>query len=62
MIETRRTAYDEDGTPVRLTVTVYPADRNQFALEVGKVPPLAWPVPDPSGPLDQGEHRPNACP
>ncbi len=62
VIETRRTAYDEDGTPVRLTVTVYPADRNQFALEVGKVPPLAWPVPDPSGPLDQGEHRPNACP
>jgi GntR family transcriptional regulator len=39
VIETRRTAYDENGTPNRLTVSVYPADRNQFALDVGKVPP-----------------------
>lgn len=39
VIETRRIAYDEDGVPTRLTVSVYPADRNQFALDVGKVPP-----------------------
>jgi GntR family transcriptional regulator len=39
VIETRRTAYDEDGTPIRLTVSVYPADRNEFALDIGKVPP-----------------------
>jgi GntR family transcriptional regulator len=38
IIETRRTAFDEQGTPVRLTVSVYPADRNQFAVNVGKVP------------------------
>jgi GntR family transcriptional regulator len=38
VIETRRTAFDQTGTPVRLTVSVYPADRNQFALNVGKVP------------------------
>ena len=39
VIETRRTAFDEQGTPVRLTVSVYPADRNQFAVNVGEVPP-----------------------
>jgi GntR family transcriptional regulator len=39
VIETRRTAFDEHGTPVRLTISVYPADRNQFAVNVGRVPP-----------------------
>ena len=43
VIETRRTAYDEEGTAIRLTVTVYPADRNQFSIEVGKVPSAAPP-------------------
>ncbi len=38
VIETRRTAYDDEGSPIRLTVSVYPADRNQFVLDVGKVP------------------------
>ena len=38
VIETRRTAFDEHGTPIRLTVTAYPADRNQLAVNVGKVP------------------------
>jgi GntR family transcriptional regulator len=38
IIETRRTAFDEQGAPVRLTVSVYPADRNQFAVNVGEVP------------------------
>jgi GntR family transcriptional regulator len=38
IIETRRTAFDEQGMPVRLTVSVYPADRNQFAVNVGEVP------------------------
>lgn len=38
IIETRRTAFDENGTPVRLTVSVYPADRNQFAINIGEVP------------------------
>jgi GntR family transcriptional regulator len=38
VIETRRTAFDEHGMPVRLTVSVYPADRNQFAVFVGRVP------------------------
>jgi len=38
IIEIRRTAFDEQGTPIRLTVSVYPADRNQFAVDVGEVP------------------------
>jgi GntR family transcriptional regulator len=38
IIETRRTAFDQHKTPVRLTVSVYPADRNQFAVNVGEVP------------------------
>jgi GntR family transcriptional regulator len=38
VIEIRRTAFDEQGAPVRLTTSVYPADRNQFALNVGQVP------------------------
>jgi GntR family transcriptional regulator len=35
-----RTAYDADGRPMRVTTTIYPADRNRFLLNVGKVPPL----------------------
>jgi GntR family transcriptional regulator len=38
IIETRRTAFDTEGNPVRLTVTAYPADRNTFAINVGQVP------------------------
>jgi GntR family transcriptional regulator len=38
VVETRRTAFDESGAPFRLTVSVYPADRNQFAVIVGQVP------------------------
>ena len=37
VIETRRTAFDQSGTPLRLTVSVYPADRNWFAVTVGVV-------------------------
>jgi GntR family transcriptional regulator len=38
VIQISRTAYDGDGTPMRLTVTVYPADRNQFLSDFGQVP------------------------
>jgi GntR family transcriptional regulator len=38
VIETRRTTFDSNGMPVRLTVSVYPGDRNQLAVNVGKVP------------------------
>jgi DNA-binding GntR family transcriptional regulator len=33
-----RTAFDGNEQPIRLTVTVYPADRNQFIVNVGGVP------------------------
>jgi GntR family transcriptional regulator len=52
VVETRRTTFDSHGKPVRLTVSVYPADRNQFAVNVGKVPAdiVAPPVDEESGP------------
>lgn len=48
--EISRTAFDGNGQPMRLTVTVYPADRNQFIVEVGEVPKRQYgPVADESG-------------
>jgi GntR family transcriptional regulator len=41
VFETLRTGYDESGQPLRLTVTTYPADRNQFVMNVGDVPASA---------------------
>jgi GntR family transcriptional regulator len=48
VIEVARTAFDRHGSPVRTTVTVYPADRNQFVVESGDVPPV----------VDEGAARP----
>ena len=41
VFEVFRTAYDQTGTPMRLTVTVHPTDRNQFIVNVGDVPESA---------------------
>jgi hypothetical protein len=65
VIETRRTTFDSKEKPVRLTVSVYPGDRNQFAVNVGQVPGdiVAPPVdedsePDPAAPgPDTGQPR-----
>jgi GntR family transcriptional regulator len=38
MCEISRTAFDADRRPYRLTVTVYPSDRNLFLVNVGDVP------------------------
>jgi GntR family transcriptional regulator len=38
ILETLRTAYDGEGGPFRLTVSVFPADRNHFTIYVGEVP------------------------
>lgn len=38
VIETRRTGFDEADQPFVLTVSVYPADRNQFIINVGDLP------------------------
>ena len=40
MFEISRTAFDGNGNPMRLTVTVLPANRNQLAVNVGDVPDL----------------------
>jgi GntR family transcriptional regulator len=36
--EITRTAYDGNGNPMRVTVSVYPVDRNQFVANTGTVP------------------------
>jgi GntR family transcriptional regulator len=33
-----RTGYDESGVPLRVTITTFPADRNEFVMEFGQVP------------------------
>ncbi len=45
-----RTAFDGNGQPMRLTITVFPTDRNQFIVEVGD-------VPKPQLPLSQEDHE-----
>jgi GntR family transcriptional regulator len=40
MYEIFRTAFDGNGSPMRLTITVFPADRNQFIVNIGAVPDL----------------------
>jgi DNA-binding GntR family transcriptional regulator len=39
IFEIFRTAFDGNKSPMRLTVTVFPADRNQFIVNIGDVPP-----------------------
>jgi GntR family transcriptional regulator len=38
VFEIHRTSFDESGRPIRLTTTIYPADRNQFVVNFGKIP------------------------
>jgi GntR family transcriptional regulator len=38
VFEVLRTAFDDHVRPIRVTVSVYPADRNQFEVSVGSVP------------------------
>ena len=43
MFEIHRVGFDQQGNRIRLTITVYPADRNRFRVEVGKVPARSVP-------------------
>jgi len=43
VFEIFRTAFDQTGAPLRLTVTVFPTDRNQFIINVGPVPAESQP-------------------
>jgi GntR family transcriptional regulator len=44
-----RTGFAADGTAIRVTVTLYPADRNEFRYRYGSLPALS----DPSGPPEK---------
>ena len=46
VFEVFRTAFDGNGTPMRLSITVFPADRNEFIVNVGDVPDSASHVPE----------------
>jgi len=51
VFEVFRTAFDQGGKPMRLTVTVMPTDRNQFVVNVGDLPaPSASEDPQPTEP------------
>jgi GntR family transcriptional regulator len=52
VFEIFRTGFDDTGRPLRVTVTIYPTDRNQFIVNVGKVPGPQYELP--SGPETQG--------
>jgi GntR family transcriptional regulator len=58
VFEVRRTAFDDHGKPFRLTVSIYPTDRNQFAVEVGEVPPELIPA----GPAETEDPSPSGTP
>ena len=38
MFEIYRIAFDECGDRIRLTITIYPVDRNRLLINVGAVP------------------------
>jgi GntR family transcriptional regulator len=57
VFETLRTGYDESGLPLRLTATVYAADRNEFVVFAGRTP--ARPAPAPGA--DAGLFRETSC-
>jgi GntR family transcriptional regulator len=47
VFEIFRTSFDQSGNPIRVTVTVYPADRNQFIVSVGETPDPQYDLPKP---------------
>lgn len=47
LMEVRRTGFDREGTPIRLTVTLYAADRNELVYESERSP----------APQDGASHR-----
>ncbi|HEY6493425.1 MAG TPA: GntR family transcriptional regulator [Trebonia sp.] len=48
VFEIFRTAFDQKKNPMRVTVTVFPTDRNQFIVNVGDVPEPEYSQDDPS--------------
>lgn len=50
VFEIFRTGFDQTGAPLRVTVTVWPADRNQFIVDIGDVPNTNYEYDDADGP------------
>jgi len=44
VFEIYRVGFDKDGNRFRLTITVYPSDRNRLRVDVGEVPPRELPA------------------
>jgi GntR family transcriptional regulator len=44
VFEIFRTAFDQNQNPIRVTVTIFPTDRNQFIINVGDIPHAAYGV------------------
>ena len=55
VFEIFRTGFDQAGTPLRVTVTVWPADRNQFIVNVGDH------LPDPEYDVNVGGDLPDTA-
>jgi GntR family transcriptional regulator len=49
VFEVYRIAFDENGGRTRLTITIYPTDRNRLMINVGDVPPRESDVATSSG-------------
>lgn len=45
VFEIFRTAFDDTGRPFRVTVTIFPTDRNQFIVNIGTVPDPQYDLP-----------------
>jgi GntR family transcriptional regulator len=59
VFEVFRTGYDESRAPLRLTITIYPVDRNQFVMNVGTVPDATSDPPE-TAPEKRDSRRPAA--
>src|SRR5215472_5746920 len=53
VFEIFRLAFDKDGSRIRLTITVYPCDRNRLRVDVGEVPPRGTPGADSASESDE---------
>ena len=55
VFEILRTVFDDRGKPFLLTSSIYPSDRNEFAVVVGEIPTFT--VPGPAADVGLGRHH-----
>ena len=58
VFEIFRTSFDQTGKPIRVTVTVFPADRNQFIVDVGTPPAPQYDQPATDDPSEEARTDP----